>query len=84
MNQPSLFDSPAEHAKTASPNIPAIHKHLLAVMRTLRNAEIMPWHKAEAAGWEKNFPVLARLLPAEEGEPMLAEFEQEMARLKGA
>jgi len=53
-------------------------------MRTLRNAEIMPWHKAEAAGWEKNFPVLARLLPAEEGEPMLAEFQHEMARIKGA
>lgn len=51
-------------------------------MRTLRNAEIMPWHKAEAGSWEKNFPVLARLLPAGEGEPMLAEFEREMARLR--
>ncbi len=82
--QPSLFDSPAEPAKPAAPNIPAIRKHLLAVMRILRNAEIMPWHKAEAASWEKNFPVLARLLPAEEGEPMLAEFETEMTRLKTA
>ena len=51
-------------------------------MRMVRDAEIMPWHKADAAYWERNFPVLSQLLPQEEGGPLLAEFEKEMTRLK--
>ena len=64
------------------PNLANIRKHLRVVLRLVRNAEIMPWHDADARHWEQNFPVLARLLPPEEGEAMTAEFETELARLK--
>jgi uncharacterized protein YlaN (UPF0358 family) len=62
----------------------AIRKYLNWTLRIMRAAEIMPWHKAKAASEEVNFPVYARLLPAEEGEPMIAEFERELARLKAS
>lgn len=80
--QPSLFDITAEPEAPRPPNLDNIRKHLRAMLRTVRNAEIMPWHNADARHWEQNFPALARMLPPEEGAPMIAEFAQEMARLK--
>ena len=83
MRQPSLFDPPAAaKPERAPPNLAFIRKHLVARLRLVRQAQIMPWHNADAAHWEKFFPELARLLPPEEGEPMIAAFEAEMTRLK--
>ena len=82
MEQPSLFDSPPAPAKPRVINTRRIRVSLNYVLRTMRAAEIMPWHAAEAASQEVNFPIYARLLPAEEAEPMIAEFEREMARLR--
>ncbi len=82
--QPSLFDTPAELPSPRPRNIALVRKHLLATLRMVREAEIMPWHKADAIYWESNFPVLSRLLPEAESEPLLAEFEKEMTRLKAA
>ena len=82
MRQPSLFDIPVEPEAPRPPNLDNIRKHLRMVLRLVRNAEIMPWHDADARHWEQNFPVLARLPPPHEGEPMTAEFEAELSRLK--
>ena len=84
MRQPSLFDPPAKPEARCPPNLDNIRKHLRSMLRTVRNAEIMPWHNADAKHWEQNFPVLARMLPPDEGAPMIAEFEMELARLKEA
>ena len=84
IRQPSLFDIPAEPEAPRPPNLDNIRKHLRDMLRTVRNAEIMPWNNADARHWEQNFPVLARMLPHEEGDPMIAEFEKEMSRLKAA
>ena len=82
MRQPSLFDIPVEPEAPRPPNLDNIRKHLRMGLRLVRNAEIMPWHDADARHWEQNFPVFARLLPPHEGEPMTAEFEAELSRLK--
>jgi hypothetical protein len=44
----------------------------------------MPWHKADADYHALNFPIYARLFPAEEAAQLIAEFERELARLKAA
>lgn len=81
--QDSLFDSRAV-LPGAPPNLDFIRNNLTALLRIMRNAEIMPWHKADARAWERNFPILATLLPAEEAATLLADFERELARLKAA
>lgn len=82
MEQPSLFDSLKEPAKPRVINTRRIRVSLNYVLRIMREAVIMPWHEAEADSREVNFPIYARLLPVEEAEPMIAEFELEMARLR--
>ena len=83
MRQPSLFDPPTPaKPERAPPNLELIRKHLAARLRLVRGASIMPWHAPDARHWEKFFPELARLLPPEEGEPLIAAFAKELARLK--
>lgn len=81
--QPSLFDPPAaEKPPRAPPNLDLIRKHLAARLRTVRVASYLPWPESDMRHWEKFFPELARLLPPEEGEPLIAEFERQVARLR--
>jgi len=51
-------------------------------VKTLRNAERMPWSEAEARSWEALFPQLAALIEQEEGRTLLATFESELMRLR--
>jgi hypothetical protein len=81
MRQPSLFDPP----QTSEPrpvNVEFIRKNLLARLRTLRQAEVMPWHPVDMEHWEKEFPRLARHLPEAERKDMVAAFSREVDRLK--
>ncbi|MBA3446315.1 MAG: hypothetical protein H0T56_01660 [Pseudaminobacter sp.] len=81
MSQLSLFDSQKPLAEKRPPNPDFIRKHLNRLLRLARNAEILPWSEAEAKDWERRFPELALLLPAEEGEALRAAFAAEMHRL---
>lgn len=80
MSQLNLFaPKPAE---PRPPDLNYIRKSLNRDLRTLRNAQIMPWSEPEAQSQETHFPVLARYLPAEEANAMIAEFTTELARLR--
>ena len=83
MNQPSLFDSP-KPVEPAPVRLPPIRKYLKGLLRVMRSAEIMPWHEAQTASHERNFPIYAKLFPPEEAAELMAEFERELARLKAA
>jgi hypothetical protein len=80
--QPSLFDPPGKPAEPRPVNVPFIRSNLIALLRKVRLAEIMPWYKADADYWEREFPRLAQHLPPEEREAMVASFQHEIARLK--
>ena len=82
MSQPNLFDVTVEPLAPAPPNLDRIRKYLNSTLRLVRRADIMPWHKADADHWEKYFPELARMLPAEEAQPLIDEFAKEIIRLK--
>lgn len=84
MRQPSLFDSPEKPIEAAPVRLPPIRKYLHSQLRVMRAATTMPWHKADADYHALNFPIYARLLPAEEAAQLIAEFERELARLKAA
>jgi hypothetical protein len=84
MSQLSLFESKKKDVETRPPNLDFIRKNLKRLLRTARNAEIMPWSEGEAESWERRFPELTALLGPEEGAEMLAAFRAEMERLKKA
>jgi hypothetical protein len=84
MRQPSLFDSPEKPIEAAPVRLPPIRKYLHSQLRVMRAATTMPWHKADADYHALNFPIYARLFPAEEAAQLIAEFERELARLKAA
>jgi hypothetical protein len=82
MSQLPLFRR--DHAEPAQrpPDLAYIRKSLNRLLRLAREAQIMPWSKAEAESWEKLFPELAASLPAEEAEPLMSEFRSELTRLR--
>ena len=41
----------------------------------------MPWSEWETKSWEKQFPALAALLPADEAAELISEFKIELERL---
>ncbi|MES0199001.1 hypothetical protein [Mesorhizobium sp. M0011] len=82
MNQLSLFDTELAVTEPRVPNAAYIRKHLNRILRLARQAERLPWSKAETESWEKLFPELAQLLPGEEGEALRAAFAAELERLK--
>ena len=84
MRQPSLFDSPEKPIEPAPVRLPPIRKYLHSQLRLMRAATFMPWHKADADYHAVNFPVYARLFPADEAAELVAEFDRELARLKAA
>ncbi len=84
MSQLSLFRSERPEPPRRPPDLPEIRKSLHSRLRTVRDAEIMPWSEGEMASWEKLFPELAAYLPAEEAEALAAEFAAQLARLRKA
>lgn len=80
--QPSLFDAPAPAPAAPPPPDPVFaRRQLIAVLRTLHAAEIMPWPDFETRKWEKLFPALAEALPAEEAASLIGEFHSQIKRL---
>jgi hypothetical protein len=84
MSQLSLFRPERPEPPRRPPDLPYIRKSLHSRLRTVRDAEIMPWSEGEMASWEKLFPELAAYLPADEAEGLTAEFAAQLARLRGA
>lgn len=84
MNQLSLFNAESAVAEPRAPNAAYIRKHLNRLLRLARQAERLPWSKAETESWEKLFPELAQLIPPDEGEALKAAFVVELERLKAA
>ena len=80
--QPSLFDAPAPPPAAPPPPDPVFaRKQLIAVLRTLHAAEIMPWPDFETRKWEKLFPALAEALPTDEAGQLTGEFRHHLDRL---
>lgn len=80
--QPSLFDAPAPPPAAPPPPDPVFaRKQLIAVLRTLHAAEIMPWPDFETRKWERLFPALAEALPADEAVSLIGEFHSQIKRL---
>ena len=79
--QPDLFSTPRPDHQPAEPNLPFIRKSLGRYLRTLRDAEILPWSPAQTASLTAHFPALARPLPDEERDPLVAEFFDHLDRL---
>ncbi len=79
--QPDLF-APRPAPIAPPPPDPAFaRKQLIAVLRTLHAAEIMPWPDFETRKWEKPFPALAEALPADEADRLFGEFRRHLDRL---
>lgn len=80
--QPGLFDAPAPPpAAPPAPDPVFARKQLIAVLRTLYAAEIMPWPDFETRKWERLFPQLAEALPADEAASLTGEFHSQIKRL---
>ena len=82
MNQLPLFRQDRPEPERRPPDLVFIRKSLNRLLRTLRDAEFMPWSEDEAQSWERQFPKLAAYFPAEEAESMMSEFTSELARLR--
>jgi len=82
MSQLSLFDAAKKPEEPRSPNLDFIRKNLKRLLRTARDAEIMPWSEGEAQSWERRFPEIAALLGPEEGPALEAAFRAELERLR--
>lgn len=83
--QPSLFDAPSPPPVAPPPPDPVFaRKQLIAVLRTLHAAEIMPWPDFETRKWEKLFPALAEALPVDEAASLTGEFHSQIKRLSPA
>lgn len=80
--QPSLFDAPAPRPVAPPPPDPVFaRKQLIAVLRTLHAAEVMPWPEFETRKWERLFPQLAEALPRDEADQLFGEFRRHLDRL---
>lgn len=84
MSQLNLFQTPRPSEERQPPNLDFVRKHLGKALRTAQFAERMPWPPTIARNWEERFAKLASDLPSEEANELVAAFEAEIARLKGA
>ena len=80
MTQLPLF-RPAE-AQPRPVDVGYIRKHVMALVRIAKAAQIMPWSQAETEKWARLIPELTRELPPEEGEPLREAFAAELQRLR--
>ena len=84
MSQLPLFRPERSEAEQRPLDVAHIRKSLNRLLRVAREAQIMPWSDGETESWEKLFPELAALLPAEEAEELTSQFKRELARLRSA
>ncbi|GIL03063.1 MAG: hypothetical protein BroJett030_29620 [Alphaproteobacteria bacterium] len=81
--QPDLFGSePAQPAWKPDPV--KVRRRLDDILAEARAAETMPWDWSEQSLYRKIFPDMARLLPREEAEQYVLQFEREWERLAAA
>jgi hypothetical protein len=83
MSQLSLFAPSRTETEPRPINRAFIRKNLKRVLRTVREAELMPWSEGEAQSWERRFPEVAALLGPDEGPALEAAFREQMDRLRG-
>ena len=81
-DQPSLFDLPAKDRTPPKEDVTIIRRHLRWVGRVMSNAVVLPWPESEMQRWERDFPAAAQHLPQEEAEPLVARFQENIARLR--
>jgi hypothetical protein len=84
MTQLPLFGSKKPPTEPRPTDLAYVRKSLNRLLRTARDAQIMPWSDGEAQSWEKLFFELAASLPAEEAQSLTAEFSNELTRLRAA
>lgn len=82
MSQLQLFRQDRAEPARRAPDLAYVRKSLYRLLRTARDAEIMPWSDGEAASRAKQFPELAALLPLEESGPLISAFQSELTRLR--
>ena len=80
--QHDLFGAP-EPVLDAPMTADDIRRELERTLATLREADAMPWTTRHMLEVVVMFPDLARRLPGEEAERLIAEFQAEMRRLRG-
>jgi hypothetical protein len=84
MSQLPLFGVKKGVSEPRPTDLAYIRKSLSRLLRTARDADIMPWSPAEADSWEKLFVELAASLPAEEAETLRSGFKTELDRLRSS
>ena len=82
MSQLPLFRPDPDDLSERRSDPAYIRKSLYRLLRLAREAQIMPWSEGETESWEKLFPELAALLPAEERAELISEFTTELDRLR--
>jgi hypothetical protein len=79
MSQPDLFGSVAQPLPRPDPE--AVRRRMRELLRTLREAEVMPLTDKELRFWRTVAPQTTRWLEPEERAAMLAEFDAQVRRL---
>lgn len=79
MTQPDLFGATPQPLPQPDPN--AVRKRMQNLLRTLRQAEVMPLTDKELRFWRTVAPQTTRWLDADERTAILTEFEAQIDRL---
>jgi len=79
MSQPDLFGSVAQPLPQPDPE--AVRRRMAELLRTLREADVMPLTDKELRFWRTVVPQTTNWLEPEEKASVCAAFEAELARL---
>lgn len=79
MSQPDLFGSTPQPLPQPDPE--AVRRRMQNLLRTLREAEVMPLTEKELRFWRTVTPQTTRWLEPEERAAVLAEFDAQLERL---
>ena len=79
MSQPDLFGATPQPLPRPDPE--AVRKRMGELLRTLREAEVMPLTDKELRFWRTVAPQTTKWLPPEERAELLSEFEAHLERL---
>jgi hypothetical protein len=79
MSQPDLFGAVAQPLPQPDPE--AVRRRMHDLLRTLRDADVMPLTDKELRFWRTVAPQTTRWLPSEERASMLADFDAQVDRL---
>lgn len=66
------------------PDTELVRRRLTVLLKTAKDAAVMPWPARDARMWETVFPQMAGWLPEDEASQLCFEFAQEIVRLKAA